>query len=824
MAGSGNDFFARKHAELGVALNEVQKKAVLQTEGALLLLASPGSGKTTTVIMRIGYLIEVKGVHPSRIKAVTFSRASAQDMKDRYTRFFPDHPDGGVQFSTIHSFAFEVMREHLRRSRLTFQIIEGEVEQREDEELPLHKKLILRDLYRKLKGENLTEEQMEELTTYISFVKNKLLPEREWESVKCDVPEAAQVAKAYEAFKRSFEGRLLVDYDDMLVLANGALEDDGGLLWKYQNRYDYVLTDESQDTSLVQHAIIEKLARRHGCLCVVADDDQSIYTWRAAEPQYLLDFRNVFPEAAVLKMEQNYRSSRNIVDIANRFIKRNEQRYDKNMFTRNPGSRPIYIKQLDDYKGQAKYVAAAVEGSVAPLPQNGQPMHPEHAAPPTQNGRPAQPGTEALGETAVLYRNNASSIMLMNEFDRRGIPFYMKDGDNRFFSHWVLEDVLGFMRMAYTDKRPDLLEKIHTKMAGYVSKVQMAALTAIDNGESVFDNLVNHVPLKDYQSKQLLECKELFQAMRSMEPRAAIRLIRFKLGYERAIDRMCERLGFRKENLTGILNTLEDIADGLATLEDFANRLKYLEAVMKASKKNKNANAVTFSTLHSAKGLEFERVFMIDLIDGIIPSNEDMKKTEGEVSPLMEESVRLFYVGMTRAKRELTLLSYAKRDGEEATESQFVKAVRELQSPRQAAASAPGRRPEAAWNADAPGRRPGAAKPTASASAAAADAAAKTKRGAAGRGAAASRSGRTAGASSGVTVTEGRPGEEPSARNPRALKSFDGLKPGDPLVHAAFGPGAFVSASRDMIEIDFAGGRRKLSAAACIGMGLVSRP
>ncbi|NBC71582.1 ATP-dependent helicase [Paenibacillus sacheonensis] len=778
MTGAGKDFFARKQEELGVALNEVQKKAVLQTEGALLLLASPGSGKTTTIIMRIGYLIEAKGVHPSRIKAVTFSRASAQDMKDRYNRFFPGNPDGGVQFSTIHSFAFEVMREHLRRSRISFQIIEGEVEQPEEDELPLHKKLILRDLYRKVRGENLTEDQMEELTTYISYVKNKLIPERAWPEAKCDVPEAALVAKEYEAFKRSFPGKVLVDYDDMLVIANEALEKSGELLWKYQNRFDYVLTDESQDTSLVQHAIIEKLARRHGCLCVVADDDQSIYTWRAAEPQYLLDFRSVFPEAVVLKMEQNYRSSRNIVDIANKFIKRNENRYDKNMFTRNPGSRPIYLKQLEDYKGQAKYVAAAAEKE------------------------------ESLSETAVLYRNNASSIMLMNEFDRRGIPFYMKDGDNRFFSHWVLEDVLGFMRMAYTDKRPDLLEKIHTKMSGYISKVQMAALGAIDNGESVFDNLIAHVPLQDYQPKQLAECKELFQSMRAMEPRAAIRLIRFKLGYERAIERMCERLGFRKEYLIGILNTLEDIADGLETLEDFANRLKYLEAAMKASKKNKNADAVTFSTLHSAKGLEFERVFMIDLIDGIIPSNEDMKKVDGGVSPLMEEAVRLFYVGMTRAKRELTLLSYNRRDGEEAKESQFMEAVRQLQSPPKAQAqapaptSAPARRPEAAWNAGTDGRRLPARKPTAP----------NAKRNTRGP------------ASSGVTVTEGRPGEQPSERSPSALKSFEGLKPGDALLHSAFGAGEFIAASRETIEIRFGIGVRKLSAAACIGAGLLSRP
>ncbi|WP_308635983.1 ATP-dependent helicase [Paenibacillus silvisoli] len=777
------DFFARKKEELGVVLNEVQKQAVLHTEGALLLLASPGSGKTTTIIMRIGYLIEVKRVHPSRIKAVTFSKASAQDMKERFARFFPEQPAGSVDFSTIHSLAFEVMREHLRRDRKSFQIIEGSVEETEETEdnnegesvaennLPLHKKLILRDMYRKVKGDNITEEQMEELTTYISFIKNKLVPEAEWSGVKCDVPDAPLILKEYEAFKRSFGDKLLVDYDDMLVIANRALEQSNELLWKYLNRFDYVLTDESQDTSLVQHAIIEKLVKRHGCICVVADDDQSIYTWRAAEPQYLLDFKKVYPDAAILKMEQNYRSSRNIVSIANRFIKRNRNRYDKNMFTRNPSSRPIQIKSLADYKVQAKYVADKVA-----LIEN-------------------------LREAAVLYRNNSSSISLMNEFDRRGIPFYMKDGDNRFFSHWILEDVLNFMRMAYTDKRPDLLEKIHTKMNGYITKTQMAALARIKNNESVFDNLISHVPLQDYQPKQLIDCKDTFATMRETAPRSAIRTIRYKLGYERALEKMCERLGFRKENLIGILNTLEDIADGLETLEDFANRLKYLEAVMKASKRNKRANAVTFSTLHSAKGLEFERVYMIDLIDGIIPSNDDMKKVEGEVSPEMEEAVRLFYVGMTRAKEQLVLLTYGNRDGEEVKESQFVTAVRYLQQP-------PGseQAPVAAAKEGGPGPGPGGQAN-----------AARRKSGSPSGGTMAASQRRKAEGT--VTITDGAKQFVPP--NPNALKSYAGLQPGDRLKHRVFGGGELVALGRDLIEIRFTTGVRKLSAAACLEMGLL---
>lgn len=648
------DFFMRRKKINGVSLNKVQQQAVLQTEGALLLLASPGSGKTTTMIMRIGYLIEEKGVAPSRIKAVTFSRASASDMKERFRRFFPDLPP--VDFSTIHSLAFEVVREHFRQTRTAYQMIEGDIGSEEQIDFdadhpPLHKKLIIRHLYQTIAGENITDDQMDELTTYISYIKNKMIPPEEWSAVACDVPKAERILREYEAYKQTGAPKLLIDYDDMLTITHEALERDRQLLSRYQQRYDYVLTDESQDTSLVQHAIIEKLVREHGNLCVVADDDQSIYSWRGAEPSYLLQFRQAYPDAVILFMEQNYRSSKDIVSVANQFIKRNKNRYDKNMFTRNPPYKPVHIRSLADYQKQAKYLVQEIQRF------------------------------EKLRDVAVLYRNNSSSIALMNEFDRAGIPFYMKDADLRFFSHWVVKDILNFMRMTFTDKRADILEEIHTKMTGYITRQQMAALKEIHNQESVFDNLLNYVPLQEYQRKQLLECKETLQHMKGMPPQEAIRMIRSKLGYEKAIEKMSERLGFRKEYLIGILNTLEEIAHTLETMEEFAKRLKYLESVMKASKFNKNHNAVTFSTFHSAKGLEFKRVYMIDLIEGMIPSKEDMDKDRSGKPELMEEAVRLFYVGMTRAKMNLELITYQQRDGEKVKESPFVSHVRSIVEP-----------------------------------------------------------------------------------------------------------------------------------------------
>jgi len=760
-------FLAKKQKELGVTLNEVQQRAVAQTEGSLLLLASPGSGKTTTIIMRIGYMIEELGVNPARIKAVTFSRASAHDMKQRFKRFFPELAP--VDFSTIHSLAFQMVREHLWRKGVEYALIEGEVEEELEggepgsegqsgirtqisggQQLPLHKRIILRRIYSELLHERLSDDQLEELSTYISYIKNKMIPRHSWNTVSCDVKEAPRILAQYEDFKQKGHSKLLLDFDDMLTLANEALEQDARLLSKYAGRYDYVLTDESQDTSLIQHAIIEKLARGHRNLCVVADDDQSIYSWRGAEPSYLLNFQQHYKDAVILYMEQNYRSSKNIVDAANRFIKMNTGRYPKNMFTANAEDHDIAFVKLPAFERQGSYLVQELRGM------------------------------QKLSEAAVLYRNNASSIALMNAFDRAGIPFYMKDADNRFFSHWVVEDILNFMRMTFTDKRADILEAIHMKLNGYISKEQMSRLKQIQNSESVFDNLIQYVPLKDYQIPLIIETKDTLKEMRGMPPLPAIRVIRIRLGYEKALERMCERLGYQKDYLFSILNTLEDIAEELPTMESFAGRLKELEAALKASKARRGQNAVTFSTLHSAKGLEFDNVYMIDLMDGIIPSKEDRNGSGGG----MEEAVRLFYVGMTRARSHLELITYEKRGDQKAEESPFVARMRRIVKPPQEKAEGYGAKP---------GEPPKPQKP------------ARRKRNV--------RSG-------GVIVQEHK-GAAPT--NPNAIKRADELREGLAVMHSKFGQGRVVSMQAETIELQFGEAAKKLSLKACLELGLLER-
>ncbi|MDN4607818.1 ATP-dependent helicase [Sporosarcina highlanderae] len=632
-----SDFFNRKMKELHIKLNEIQKSAVLKTEGPLLLLACPGSGKTTTMIMRIGYLIEEKNVNPKRIKAITFSRAAANDMTERFKRFFP-HLEL-VDFSTIHSLAFSITRTYLNKTGTEFELIEGGGKGKQSP----NKSMLLKALYKEVIREEGTEEELSSLSTFISFLKNRMIPFNKWEKVPGPFEKAGSIALKYEQYKTRTIGHLLLDFDDMLTIAEQALRVDERLTERYRSQFDYILTDESQDTSLVQHRIVEHLVAHHGNLCVVADDDQSIYTWRGADPTYLLDFRKVYPDAELLMMEQNYRSSKEIVDTAAKFIKRNKHRYKKEMHTENKENGPLFIKQFEDPKQLLEYVTYELLDE------------------------------KNLNEVAILFRNNSSSTMYVNELHRRGIPFYMKDADDKFFSHWIVEDILNFMRLSFNVERKDIFAKVAMKMNLFISRKMLSEFERKASSGNVFDALRQSVQLKGSQIEKLAAYKGVYDKIPSMRPAQVIRMIRYELEYEEALRSRAQKFGYRIDNLLGILDTLEGIASQLRTMVEFANRLKELEAAVQQAKFNPPNNALTLSTFHSAKGLEFRRVFMIDLVKGIIPSEED------ETDPLlMEEARRLFYVGMTRAKDRLELLSFQKQNGKTKEDSRFVNEVRGL--------------------------------------------------------------------------------------------------------------------------------------------------
>ncbi|SEH89314.1 DNA helicase-2 / ATP-dependent DNA helicase PcrA [Halobacillus karajensis] len=650
------DFFERMKHQTGVCLNDVQQQAVMHTDGPLLVLASPGAGKTTTLNMKIGYLLMEEKISPDRIMAITFSKSSAQDMSDRFDEFFSELMNDKVHFSTIHSFAFKVVREWLRKTKQDFQLIEGNLNGEElkkgwdGPDIPLHKKFILKKLYEDTNRSQITDDEMDELMTYISFVKNRMVEGKELEQVRCNVKQASSIYLEYERFKENHQGKLLLDFDDMLTYCHQILLDDKEILSKYQRQFEYILTDESQDNSIVQHEIVEQLAKPQNNLCVVADDDQSIFMWRGSDVTKLLQFEKTYPGGTVITMSQNYRSSQEIVKASNQFIKRNKNRYAKEMFTENPSHKPVEITSLRNYEEQLSYVIEEI----------------------------SKAGPEE--EVAILYRNNSSAVPLADKLDKAGIRFYMKDIDAKFFKHWIVEDILNFMRFSYNDRRVDILERIHTKFNAYISKKQVAFLRKRDGQASVFDTLAN-LDLPDYQHKNIKQAKKRFKEINEMEPAKAIRTIRENLGYDHALNKMSEKFGFNAEHLMSILDTLEEIAEGLGSLKGFADRLKDLESLIQTSKFNRHKSSLTLTTFHSAKGLEYDRVYMVDLINGIIPSKDDMETYRNKNTAPMEEAVRLFYVGMTRARKKLELLTYHYKGKERVSESIFVMNMRRIVQP-----------------------------------------------------------------------------------------------------------------------------------------------
>lgn len=633
----------------GFNLTEAQKVAVAHGKGPLLLLAVPGAGKTTVLTIRLLYLVMVERVDPKRILCLTFGNAAAKEMKERFHTNFASNINGNIHFSTIHSFTYQIFRTDFAAKGKSFDLIENQVGANS-------KTGVLRSIYQRLNNINLTDDQLEELQNMICLTKNTM--KSPVEPKESSIKNFVRVYEAYEDYKEKHNPRL-IDFDDMLSLAYSTLKSNSELLNKYRQHYDYILTDESQDTSLLQHKIIELVTKPKNNIFVVGDDDQSIFGFRAAEPKYLLDFEKTYAGAKVLRMEQNFRSTPEIVNIAREFIRSNKIRYDKNMFTKKSSGDLIKIGRFENVTEQNQFILQEIGSE------------------------------EDLQRVAVLFRNNMSAISLIDELDRRKLLFYMREANkDRFFTHWAVTDIVNFLNFSLNNRDLDTFELICTKCNFYTKKQVVQSLKGKLIDRSIFDMLAKLPETTEKQAKQYQRLQRGFNRIKGLTPYDAIRDIRLELGYDYAVERICRALGFSEENVRGLLGILEDIALKESTVQGFLNRLKYLKDLIESSFKNKGANAVTLSTMHSAKGLEWDKVYMIDLIEGIIPERNSAELgQEG-----LEEERRLFYVGMTRAKKHLTLCSLNFYQSRLATDSRFVTEVSYLLKGKSAAeASASGK-------------------------------------------------------------------------------------------------------------------------------------
>jgi DNA helicase-2/ATP-dependent DNA helicase PcrA len=603
-----------------IKFNDQQLKVIHHVDGPVLVLAVPGGGKTTTMLARTSNLIKNHNINPNKILTVTFSKASAADMEERFNELFYESNIEGVSFSTIHSFAYRVFMAYSRRNDITFENIEG------NSSTQYSKSKIIRYAYKKYNNGYLNDIEYDTLVTSISLVANKMLDHKQITCLSTlldkeeDLQNFDKVLNYYNCFKKDNN---LIDFDDMLVQCYAILKQNKNILNYYQNKYTYFQIDEGQDTSLIQHKIIELLAQKNKNIFCVGDDDQGIYGFRGASPEYLLEFDQHYSDPQILLMERNYRSTQKIVNLSNVFIKKNTTRYEKNILTENPEGDNIAIYTENGVQKNNQIIVDIIMKS------------------------------EKLSDNAILFRTNYSSIHMAISLYQANISFYVKGVKNNFFTHWIVNDILEIMRFSYNQNDAEAFSKFYYKLKGYYISKNMVSEIINDNQQmdSVFNRLEVPSKFKSKYKKNKSKVEilsENFNTLSQLKPKEAIVYILNILGY---VDYLFQgKKG--PNNAKQIINLLKLISEEAQDFNELIEKLTEYEQIIKQSAKNKNKDCVTLSTIHSAKGLEWNTVFIIDINNGIFPGNQIIEDNNIEA---IEEERRLFYVGMTRAKHKLFL-------------------------------------------------------------------------------------------------------------------------------------------------------------------------
>ncbi len=602
-------------------LTASQLKAVDHFEGPALVLAVPGAGKTTMILHRTKKLIE-KGVDPKSILTITFSKAQAVDIK---MRFIEMDGDKFVHFSTIHAFCYSIVRDYAKKYGKSLSLIDSNLKKKYE---------ILRDIYKSVNNTYPTEERVETAISEVGYCKNMMLSPKSFaKSKRCETDNFVKFFETYEKFKKD---KGLIDFDDMINLSYEVLKNDSAILKKYRDRFKFIQLDEGQDTSRSQFQVLKLLAKPNNNLFVVADDDQSIYAFRGANTEELFKLQKEYDGIATFYMEENFRSTKNIVNIANIFISQNEKRFEKTVITNNPFDKPVNIIKLKEPKDQYDFIEKELE--------------------------------KDKGDIAVLYRNNLSSIGLVEYFERKNYSFNIKDKKTKFFSHFITRDILDILNFSRDLSDIDLYEKFYFKLKGYISKRHIEYLKR-NRGKNVFNILKNYPDLPSYYHKNINGLLVGFKKIARVDVYEAIDYIDKEMGYGDYLKENAKRFMETESTLNEYLYYLKLIAKSTKSLDLFIGRLKELEYdLLKA----KDAGAkLTFSTVHSAKGLEFSRVFVVDLYEGTLPSTSSIEDLR-EDPELYEEERRLFYVAMTRAKKELYLMYSHYTNGMKNEISSFV--------------------------------------------------------------------------------------------------------------------------------------------------------
>ena len=608
-------------------LNKEQKEAVLQTEGPVLLLAGAGSGKTRCLTHRIAYLIDEMGVKPWNILAITFTNKAAGEMRERVDSLVGYGADQ-VWVSTFHSLCVRILRRHIDRLGYEngFTIYDTD-----------DQKSVMKGICKRMCIDTKMFKERA-LLSAISSAKDNLVSVREYELDAANDFNKAVYAKVYREYQETLKKNNALDFDDIIVKTVELFQSCPEILDNYQERFQYVMVDEYQDTNTAQFELIKLLAQKYRNLCVVGDDDQSIYKFRGANIRNILDFEKYFPEAVVIKLEQNYRSTQNILDAENAVIRNNRSRNDKALWTEKSGGNRIHLRQFDNAYEEAEYIADDVCRKVR------------------------REGAQ-YKDFAVLYRTNAQARLLEERMIMEGVPYNVVGGTN-FYARAEIKDILAYLKTIDNGRDEVAVRRIINipkrgigaatleKIEDYAQMRDMGLYEAMELADEIMS--LGKASAKIRPFVQLIQ--DFRKASAEMTVAELIQEVVTKIGYAQYLqdndDESAEdRIANVDELITKAVNYQETHEEG--NLTEF---LAEVALVADIDNVEDGDNRVLLMTLHSAKGLEFPNVYLAGMEDGLFPGQAAIWTNETED---MEEERRLAYVGITRAMNDLTL-TYAK--------------------------------------------------------------------------------------------------------------------------------------------------------------------
>lgn len=592
-----------------------QVDAIKHFEGPALILAVPGSGKTTVLLNRILNLIKNHNINPSEIISITFSKSQGIDMEKRFLAQNPEFRRK-ITFKTIHAFCYEIVRNYMKLKNIKKTLIEGNNE--------FNRILILKRVYYQKNYKKLSDEEINDFFSIYDYTKNKMYDFEGYIRKNHFISNRLLMLKLYNLYDEIKIQNNFMDFNDLLILANEYISTDKKLLKALKNRYKFFQIDEGQDTSTLQFEIIIKIVFPENNVFIVADDDQSIYSFRGASPENLLNFKNIYPNSKIFFMDKNFRSTKNIIKISNKIIQGNKIRYEKSSKHTTEENSQIMLFKVKNSTIQARELVKRIS-EINP--------------------------NETIG---VLYRNNISSLYIADILKNNDIDFFVKENKFDFYSNRILNDVKNILLFSEDTTDLEVFKRIYFKLNAYIKKDFITKLEYKPYNQCVLESLLDLDELNDFYLNKFTSLRNDFKRLKRMKMEDKIDCILYELGYGDYLDNFNE---FSNLNYNLIFDLIKYLSKDLKTFDEFIEKLDNLKELLKNASSSKSN--ISISTIHSSKGLEYDNVFIIDLIDGEFPQKSILNSFDEK---LLEEERRLFYVAMTRARKRLFLYTIKERN------------------------------------------------------------------------------------------------------------------------------------------------------------------